>query len=425
MIVPTSKTETFMSFPQEKRDALAVAQAEKLKSIAHLPKKVNIPGFPNQIPVMTPVPDQQQAPMTAQQHNMRGQQPMGAISVFTPNNVGDHEAFQKADAMFAAAANRQPMAAPIAVEAMRAPNPKPINQVPSTKPGFGAAIADAESMSLDLPSRFSYYAFKDFYAQPFRTKHIAKLQKAHREQSLLPVVEAVASVCFTSDPRFAGEPIAFDLSLPDFFFVLYWLRLNSFTKSNYVHTTKCDNAEHIKRVEYMLNMEEIVQQFANNKITEEEFARIKAQAVPAASLDISQIVTNTDLRINELETLPDPEIYHFSETSQMYLRPPTMRDVIEFAEAPEMADPETRAEYIFLGGLASHIQHQEIRLSLADRIKIVGEAAADDIALIKGFEKALGDYGVEEKIKVQCKECGATRGTKLSIAAHSFFSAFQ
>ena len=427
MNVPTSKTETFMPFPQEKRDALAAAQAEKLKSVAHLPKKVNIPGFPNHVPVMTPVADQQ-APMTAQQHNAQRTQPMGAINVFVPDGQPVDPNAQ-ADKMFGAFANvphqpqqyqqnqhRQPMAAPI---------PKPLDQVPNVKPGFTAAIADPESMSLDLPSRFSYYAFKDFYAQPFRTKHIAKLQKAHREQSLLPVVEAVASVCFTTDPRFAGQPIAFDLSLPDFFFVLYWLRLNSFTKSNYVHTTKCDNEEHIKRVQYTLNMDEIIQQFTNNQISEEEFARIKAQAVPASSLDISQIVTNTDLRINELETLPDPEIYHFSESSQMYLRPPTMRDVIEFAEAPEMANPETRAEYVFLGGLASHIQHCELRLSLADRIQIVGEAAADDIALIKGFEKALGDYGVEEKIKVQCKECGAVRETKLSIAAHSFFSAFQ
>jgi hypothetical protein len=421
MNVPTSKTETFMAFPQEKRDALAAAQAEKLKSIAHLPKKVNIPGFPNQVPIMTPVADQQQtraqAPMTAQQHNMRGQQPMGAINVFVPDGQQVDPNVQ-ADRMFGAFANvqHQPMAASI---------PKPLDQVPNVKPGFTAAIADPESMGLDLPSRFSYYAFKDFYAQPFRTKHIAKLQKAHREQSLLPVVEAVASVCFTTDQRFAGQPIAFDLSLPDFFFVLYWLRLNSFTKSNYVHTTKCDNEEHIKRVEYMLNMDEIIQQFATQQMSEEEFARIKAQALPATSLDISQIVTNTDLRINELETLPDPEIYHFSESSQMYLRPPTMRDVIEFAEAPEMANPETRAEYVFLGGLASHIQHRDMRLTLADRIQIVGEAAADDIALIKGFEKALGDYGVEEKIKVQCKECGAVRGTKLSIAAHSFFSAFQ
>jgi len=398
-------TTTFQAFPKDKQDALARAQAEKLKSVAHLPKKVNIPGIPN-VPMMTPVEDH--GPMVQQQPQQRP-----GLNVYTPQV--DQQANAQASALFAQARQQQqPYAAPI---------PEPMHQVPNAQVGFTNAIADAESMSLALPSRFAFYGFKDFYARPFVTKHIAKLQKAHREQSLLPIVEAVSSVCFTTDPAYQGHPIAFDLSLPDFFFVLYWLRMNSFTKSNYVHTTKCDNEVHLKRVENGLNRAQFEAQVKANEMTVEDFDALMANALPESSLNISQIVTQTDLRVNELETVPDPDVYHFSETSSMYFRPPTVRDVIEFAESPQMADDEQRQEFAFLAQLATHIQHRDTRLSLDERVEIVGNAEPDYIALIKGFEKAIKGYGVVEKIKVQCKECGASRETKLSIAAHSFFPA--
>lgn len=410
--IPQSSSSSFEAFPQDKQDKLARAQAEKLKSVAHLPKKVNIPGFPNQVPVMTPVSNEAHAPQQVRQSQRPGDTGV-RIHQPPPVNIGnfDASAAMKADLMFSAFNARAPQAAPI---------PEPMSQVPNVTPGFTQAIADAESMSLALPSRFAFYGFKDFYARPLLAKHIAKLQKAHREQSLLPVVEAVSSVCFTTDERYAGVPLAFDLTLPDFFFVLYWLRLNSFTKSNYIHTTKCDNKEHVERVEYTLNMDRIIKAFNEQKITEEEFQRMQREALPKESLDISQLITQTDMKVNELETVPDPDIFHFSDSSAIIMRPPTMRDVLELAEAPQMRNPETRAEFAFLASLASHIQHRELQLSLEQRVDIIGNATGDQMQLVKDFEKALKGYGVEEKIRVQCKECGAARETKLSVAAHSF-----
>lgn len=420
--IPQGSTTSFVPFTKEKQDALVAAQQQKLKSVEHFPKKPNVPGYPS-VPVMTPVPDQARAPVpvTAHQHNMLTQ-PMGhasGISVFTPQTSVDQAAQAQADALFATAAQgRVQSSAPAPVAAAI---PPAMNQVPMVKPGFTTAIADGESMSLDLPSRFAYYGFQDVYARPFVAKHLAKLQKAHRERSMLPIVEAVSAVCFTTDPRYQGDPIAFDLSLPDFFFVLYWLRLNSFTKSNYVHTAECDNPEHVERVSYSINMEKLTQACLNGEITEEEFLDKQKKALPKESLQISQLVTSTDLKINELETIPDPAIYHFSETSRMFFRPPTMRDVLEFAEAPQMRDPEQRTEYAFLAQLASHIQHMDERMTLAQRIAIVENATPDQVELIKDFEREIRNYGVVEKIKVQCKECGATKESKISIAAHSFF----
>jgi hypothetical protein len=454
---PVTSFKPFSQDKQDKLDKLARAQAQKMQSVAHFPKKVNIPGVPN-VPLMTPVPDQ--GPMAAAQQSQT-QRP--GVAVFTPQpqpntqaheqsanmqadamfaqarsmqqqqpqtqahnpqqrsplplgaNVGNHEGFARADALYAAHEHRQPMAAPV-TEPMAY-----TQQVNNPHVGFTNAIADAESMSLALPSRFHYYGFKDFYARPFVTKHIAKLQKAHREQSLLPIVEAVSSVCFTTDPNYRGYPIAFDLSLPDFFFVLYWLRLNSFTKSNYIHSTKCNNEAHLERVEIGLNHDALKAQVMRGELSMSDFEAKMALALPESSLNISQIVMQTDLKVNELDTVPDPEVHTFGPDSQMYLRPPTMRDVIEFAESPELLDMNQRQEFSFIAQLATHIQLLGAQLSLAERVDIVGNSDPDYIAIIKNFERAIKGYGVVEKIKVQCKECGAMRETKLSIMAHNFF----
>jgi hypothetical protein len=142
---------------------------------------------------------------------------------------------------------------------------------------------------------------------------------------------------------------------------------------------------------------------------------------PEDTLNISQVITKSELKVVELEKVPDPEIYHFSDSSAMVFRPPTMRDVIEFAESPELQDNEQREEFTFLAQLATHIQHREFELTLAQRIEIVKNATADQVELIQDFEQALGEYGVIDTVKVQCKECGHQRETRLNIAAHSFF----
>jgi len=43
--------------------------------------------------------------------------------------------------------------------------------------------------------------------------------------------------------------------------------------------------------------------------------------------------------------------------------------------------------------------------------------------MLKEFEAALEGYGVDEKITVTCKVCGASRVTKVALDAHAFLSA--
>jgi hypothetical protein len=401
-------TNSFMEFPPDRQQQIEAARAQRQQA-----RPRSAPGMPGAAarPVPDAGPQQQRGPQHAVRPPVQVRPPLGTQPVVEGLDWV-HNAPPQASAAYLPTAPQHTPAAPLAPQQ---------GTVRNVMPGFTNAIADAESMSLALPSRFAYYGFKDLYVKPFLAKHIAKLQKAHREQSLSPIVEAVSSVVFTTDERYAGRALAFDLTLPDFYMVLYWLRMNSFTKSNYVHTTRCNAEGHLKRVHDHARLAEYEEQVRMKKMTPEEFEAIRAAALPESSLDITQVITRSDIKVVELEKIPDPAIYHFSDTSAMVFRPPTMKDVVEFSESPELQDKDTREEFQFLAQLATHIQHTQLELSLAQRVEIVGNATADQVDLIKEFEKELGDYGVVDTVTVACKECGSTRETRLSIAAHSFF----
>jgi hypothetical protein len=60
---------------------------------------------------------------------------------------------------------------------------------------------------------------------------------------------------------------------------------------------------------------------------------------------------------------------------------------------------------------------------LDQRVAIVENATPDQVQLIKDYDKAVRNYGVDQTVKIQCKGCGAMSESKLSLAAHSFFPA--
>lgn len=261
-------------------------------------------------------------------------------------------------------------------------------------PGFVVPLADSNGTSVALPSRFAYYGFKDLYVVPFKNAHLAKLQRAHTEQSLQPIVEVVSSVVYTSTPGYKN--VAFELTMPDFFFVLYWLRMNSFTKTSFIHKTKCTNEEHVEKV--------------NNGLMKKD------------TLEIKRIIDKTTLVTHELEEMPDPSVFSFGQESDIVFSPPRMRDVLEFLDHPLMSDANTRIEFSYLAQQASHIQSMTQYLNLDQRIGIVENFDLDQVALVKQFEKLVKAYGVEESINVTCKGCGASRESTISLDASSFLS---
>jgi len=415
---------SFVEWPPEKKAALAAAEAGRAQATAHFPKPaastVAVPGM-GQIPIMQPQAPNVQRPQ-APVRPIADPRLLDMLQVTEAERTSGQA--RPAPTAHMAAAQQQVAAQTQTIVQNAEADRQYIAQIANPAPGFVRPIADAEYTAVALPSNFGFYSFKDLYVRPFSVRHLAKLQKAHRESSLLPVVEAVSSVIYTSDPLYAGRPMGFELTLPDFYFVLYWLRLNSFTKSNYVHNTVCADEKHRQRVIDFKSLDQYAKEVQAGRMSVEAFEQIKASALPEESLNISQIVTATDVKVNHLETMPDPEIYRFEDEDRLVFRPPTMKDTLEFAEHPKMADANEREEFSYLAQIAVHVGHRDpsIALSLDQRIGIIENLTPDQAQLVAAYEKQVRSYGVEEKVRVQCKECGAARVSKLTLAAHSFLS---
>lgn len=198
--------------------------------------------------------------------------------------------------------------------------PKVLEGPPNVEPTHVPALAEDEAVSLKLPSRFAYYGFKDIYVKPLRSRQLAKLSRAHEERSLVHLVEAVNSVLSTTSGPYVD--LGYRLCTADFYFVLYWLKLNSFRKKQMRHTTYCTNPAHLE------------------KVTEGSLAQ--------DSLKIDMLVTDTMLQVTELETLPPPPVI---DKPTWVFRPETMRDSVEFLELPDWNNPEVT----YLARLASVI----------------------------------------------------------------------
>jgi hypothetical protein len=281
---------------------------------------------------------------------------------------------------------------------------KPFNNAYSTlTSGLTDADRSAKVCSVWPPSGGYFNDFDCLSVKyPLTGIHQAKFNKAHKEKSIRYVVEAITSTL-------GGGVNAKDLVPEDFYFLMYWLRLVSYTKMQYSHTAVCKDEKHVTMV--------------------------KGGAMAESTLYSAHIVSNTDLTEVEfnpeyLESLVMPHL----EALQITLKPPTMGDIILFSE--EVAQPNTsfdeegniiRSEdydvLTFLGDLACYIKGVEGNESLTLMQKI--EVVSDHLTLealdeLKSFAVAVSGYGVSEKIKLPCPTCGAMIESEVSIKAHSF-----
>jgi hypothetical protein len=271
----------------------------------------------------------------------------------------------------------QPMAAPI-------PEPQPYVHVTPN--------SEAEAVSFALPSNFLVYdQFKDLYIRPFKGRHFAKLHRAREEQSMLHMIEVVSSVISN-----AAYPtgLAFELTLPDYYACLYWLRMHSFLKHGFTHQTMCRSKVHHDWVN-------------NGRPVDGKLVKVEPDTLKYATL-----ITSATLKTKQLKVLPNPEEFAL-DYQGIKLVPILMKDVLEI----------TMNENIdrFTARTAASIQLVDRNASLQERMQLVDDMSGDDIATIARYEKAISDYGVVESLKWTCKTCGHIHTDELEIEAHSFF----
>lgn len=266
---------------------------------------------------------------------------------------------------------------------------KPEGATEEIKPTKYTPTKAVDMVSVDLPSRFAFYDFEDLLIGKFKTRHYAKLHEAHITHSLEYLLECVSDVIGTTSEKYQNVPLAFHLTIPDFYWVLYFLRLNQI-KTSLTHQTRCQNPEHIMQVE--------------------------SGQKPEESLKIIATVDRTQIHTRMLDALPDMEEFKFEKFE---LRPPLMMDVVTSLNYPEFM---TSSDIRYLCRVASLVTlKDDPNASLAERIAIIDDDLEySDLAKIGKYEQMVTGYGPDEFINVTCKECGHQRRTKVQLDARSF-----
>jgi len=255
--------------------------------------------------------------------------------------------------------------------------------ISSTIPATEAEIKDPSLLSLDLPSSFLFYPFKELRVELIKGRHQAKFARAAETRNLQTLVEAVSATIGTQGVT------AFDLTVPDFYWVLYWHKINSFTKAKFTLTTDCENPEHVKDVVNGVK--------------------------PKDSLIIQAFVNKSSLKETKLATIPEVED-SVELPEDLALKPALMRDVVEYIDHPNQDEPG----FQLLGQFATMIEVVGQETSFEERLRRIEDLSADQIQMIRDYETAINQYGIEETMTVKCKECGASKVAKLSIDAFSF-----
>ncbi len=266
--------------------------------------------------------------------------------------------------------------------------------VPPVTPPPSLSTVDVRytDISHELPSKFIFYNFDSLSIRTLTLGELKKIYRSHTTRSLRDLVEAIG---LTIDVP------AMDLTVGDFWYLMYWQRLNSYKKSplnvNYV----CDNPDHTLMV--------------------------RKQQLPESSLEHSQIVSKSDLVVDIISeddfAVIEALINQARADYNLYLFPQTMRDVVESTEM--MVEEKFQTEDMWLIKLASNIS-RDYGKTLADRMKFLETTdQLPDLAVdIQKFQTAC-NHGVQEKVLVSCKECGASKDVVLSIDALTFFPDLQ
>ncbi len=262
-----------------------------------------------------------------------------------------------------------------------------------------AATVNPKVVSVQLPSKFSFYDFKTLTVSPILGYHQAKFARAAAEKNHRHMAEAISTLLHTAE----GVPVsAMDLTIPDYYWLLYWLRINHYTRSPLTHVGFCNNPEHLKK--------------------------IKAGELEPATLKTIVTINKTTLKETEFDTAPVEEFISTNgaglQSAPFAFHPATVRDLLELEDIVD-SSPEVTREIDYLADIASYLKYNgedanQVQVSLKDRIELVQSLEVDELELVCDYRDHVQDYGVIEQVRFTCKECSAAVENDISIAAHTF-----
>lgn len=271
-------------------------------------------------------------------------------------------------------------------------NPVDASSTPTKK---SYAETNPDYVSISLPSRFNFYTNKEIATRTLLAAHQAKFSRAHKENKYRYTVEAI-SACL--EPGVS----AFDLTPGDFYFLMYWQRVQSFSKTPMLITAFCQNEDHNHSV-YIGDETDIEGVLTLVKKDED-------------TLRNEQLVNMTTLDTKYLDNfvMPDLEV-----TKKFPVHVETMRWVVDSTEFLQDVDDITE-EQLFLLQYAGFLSYGPERQTVLERLAIAGTMTPDDLAEMDKYIEAVTDYGVSEYANLKCKECSASIKVRVPFDALTF-----
>lgn len=294
----------------------------------------------------------------------------------------------------------------------KTPNDQPVataaqEQIPQRQAAVPDAKAEAPIHEVDPNwSSFTFLSEGIFYPkdvqvsiQPLKGTTLAKFSRARKEAKLRYTVEGIASTLQGIS--------AFDLTPADFYFVMYWQRVNSLPKTPMLITGYCTDEKH---------------NYAVHVGTPD--AEDPENPDKVVKLDESTLRTERVLQATTLETqyLVAPDFSDLAVAAKYQLDVERMIDVVELSEY--LVEKDATEEFSYAAAYAAFLspfREDGTRMSLVDRVPIVEQMSAEDITELDEYIRRVTSYGVSEYATINCKECGAPIRVKLSIDALSFF----
>jgi hypothetical protein len=262
------------------------------------------------------------------------------------------------------------------------------------------AELDPAFVSINLPSGFKFYGGQQsLSSRTLLASHQAKFSRAAKEQKLRYSVEAIGA---TLEEGWS----AFDLTPGDFYFLMYWQRVNSYSKNPMIITAYCDNEAHNEKV------------YLGHEVPDPDNPeKTKLVKLDEQTLMNEVMVNNTSLDTKYLEQLDTSDL---DVAKKFRLDVERMRDIVEVTEYLSDKDGDIPEEELFLLQYTSFLARVPGQETLRERMDIVSQMTPDDLVGLDEYIKRVTDYGVSEYSIIKCKECGASMRVKISFDALTF-----
>lgn len=290
----------------------------------------------------------------------------------------------------------QPAAAPaqtrVVIEDDSTPQIPPPSSLAQTNPSPSPSTGPL-AVEIHLPSRFEFYDFDRISVLPIRGHHQALMYRAAHEKSDQHVANAISSLL----PNGLKSE---ELTIPDFYFVMYWLRLNCYTKTSLVHRGVCNSPAHLTDVR-------------EGRKTKESLVTVTT--IPKTWLD------QTELPEDYLSGFEEELRSILSEVEPLgyTLNAPRMFDTIELHDTM-FDNPEYDMLSYHADRAACLVKADGVRDSLAARISVVQDLSIDTLDLLDQWRVRVSMYGVKEVVRFKCTECGADVENPVLLSAHAF-----